>query len=289
MNHNLDFQRLTTEKHREPEKSPRRTPHLVWIILGITLLWVVSMALPTGLAQEGSQMNQTPSMKHIFGTDSLGRDIFFRIIKGFKLTFLLGILGGGAEFFLGGIYGTLAGLSGKRLDNLLMRILDVFSSIPYLLLVTLMILAARSSFVGIILAITLTGWMPTARIVRGEVISLKEENYVRASRLMGAGRFFIIKTHILPNIMGIMLTSVVINIPKYIFAEAFLSFLGLGFSYPRISWGMILASGQENLYFYPYQIIIPALILVATLLILTILGEHLKKRVAGAHWRGYYG
>lgn len=247
------------------------------------------MALPTGLAQEGSQMNQTPSMKHIFGTDSLGRDIFFRIIKGFKLTFLLGILGGGAEFFLGGIYGTLAGLSGKRLDNLLMRILDVFSSIPYLLLVTLMILAARSSFVGIILAITLTGWMPTARIVRGEVISLKEENYVRASRLMGAGRFFIIKTHIIPNIMGIMLTSVVINIPKYIFAEAFLSFLGLGFSYPRISWGMILASGQENLYFYPYQIIIPALILVATLLILTILGEHLKKRVAGAHWRGYYG
>lgn len=289
MNHNLDFQRLTTEKYKETEESPRRTPCLLWITLGIALLWVISMALPTGLAQEGSQMNQPPSANHIFGTDSLGRDIFFRIIKGFKLTFLLGILGGGAEFFLGGIYGTLAGLSGKRLDNLLMRILDVFSSIPYLLLVTLMILAARSSFLGIILAITLTGWMPTARIVRGEVISLKEENYVRASRLMGAGRFFIIKTHIIPNIMGIMLTSVVINIPKYIFAESFLSFLGLGFSYPRISWGMILASGQENLYFYPYQIIITALILVATLLILTILGEHLKKRVSGAHWRGYYG
>lgn len=264
-------------------------PPILWLILGIILLWVISILLPGDLAQGSGPMNHSPSPEYIFGTDSLGRDLFFRIIKGFELTFLLGILGGGAEFLLGGIYGTLAGLSGRRVDNLLMRILDIFSSIPYLLLVTLMILAARSSFTGIILAITLTGWMPTARIIRGEVISLREENYVKASLLMGGGRFFIIKAHILPNIIGILLTSVVINIPKYIFAEAFLSFLGLGFSYPKISWGMILASGQENLYFYPYQVIIPATILVATLLGLTVIGEQLKKTVAGAHWRGYYG
>lgn len=267
----------------------RRIPPILWIILGIILFWIASTLLPTDLAQGNGPTNQPPSRDYIFGTDSLGRDLFFRTIKGFELTFLLGILGGGAEFLLGGIYGTLAGLSGRRLDNLLMRVLDVFSSIPYLLLVTLMILAARSSFTGIILAITLTGWMPTARIIRGEVMSLREENYVKASLLMGGGRLFIIKTHILPNIIGILLTSVVINIPKYIFAEAFLSFLGLGFSYPKISWGMILASGQENLYFYPYQVIIPALILVGTLLGLTVIGEQLKKKVAGAHWRGYYG
>ncbi|GLI56973.1 hypothetical protein PM10SUCC1_24870 [Propionigenium maris DSM 9537] len=289
MNHRNDFQKLIIEMEEERVEAAKGIPPLLWIILGIFLLWFVSILLPADLAQGNASMNHPPSREHLFGTDSLGRDLFFRIIKGFELTFLLGILGGGAEFLLGGIYGTLAGLSGRRVDNLLMRILDVFSSIPYLLLVTLMILAARSSFSGIILAITLTGWMPTARIIRGEVMSLREENYVKASLLMGGGRFFIIKAHILPNIIGILLTSVVINIPKYIFAEAFLSFLGLGFSYPKISWGMILASGQENLYFYPYQVIIPALILVATLLGLTVIGEQLKKRVAGTHWRGYYG
>ncbi len=289
MSRSTDFQKLTWEKQEESKNTRKGIPRFVWVVTGILLLWFISIALPSDMAQGGGQMNQSPTINHLFGTDSLGRDILFRLIKGFELTFLLGILGGGAEFFLGGVYGTVAGLSGKRLDNLLMRLLDIFSSIPYLLLVTLMILAARSSFLGIILAITLTGWMPTARIVRGEVMSLREENYVKASLLMGAGRFFIIKTHIIPNIMGIMLTSVVINIPKYIFAEAFLSFLGLGFSYPRVSWGMILASGQENLYFYPYQVIIPAAILVVTLLGLTLMGEYLKKRVTGAHWRGYYG
>lgn len=289
MNRSTDFQKLTVKKDGEIEKTRERISPLIWAVLGTLLLWLGSILLPADLAQGGGQVNQSPTINHIFGTDSLGRDILFRLIKGFELTFLLGVLGGGAEFFLGGIYGTIAGLSGKRMDNLLMRLLDIFSSIPYLLLVTLMILAAKSSFLGIILAITLTGWMPTARIVRGEVIGLREESYVKASLLMGAGRFFVIKTHIIPNIMGILLTSVVINIPKYIFAEAFLSFLGLGFSYPRVSWGMILASGQENLYFYPYQVIIPGLILVATLLTLTVMGEHLKKKVAGAHWRGYYG
>lgn len=289
MNSDLRFQKLTTEKYDKLEKKDKTRSAVLLLVVGILIFWTISIVLPTDLAQRGTEINHPPSLRYIFGSDSLGRDIFFRIIKGFELTFLLGLLGGAAEFFLGGFYGTVAGLAGRRTDNFLMRILDIFSSIPYLLLVTLMILAVKSSSTGIILAITLTGWMPTARIARGEVVRLREENYIKSSILMGAGRIFIIKNHILPNITGVLLTSVVINIPKYIFAEAFLSFLGLGFSYPRISWGMILASGQENLYFYPYQIIIPALILVVTLLTLTIIGEGLKKSVNGAQWRGYYG
>jgi len=255
----------------------------------ILFLWGVSIILPESLAQSRGSINSSPSLKHIFGTDSLGRDIFFRVIKGFKLTFLLAVLGGGAEFFIGGIYGILSGLSGRKIDSLLMRTLDVFASIPYLLLVTLIILASKNSPAGIILAITLTGWLPTARIARGEVLKIKEENYVKAARLMGGSRVFIARTHILPNLLGILITSVILNIPKYIFAEAFLSFLGMGFAYPKISWGMILATGQENIYFYPYQIVIPGVILIVTLLLLTIAGESLKRSVDGAHWRGYYG
>lgn len=255
----------------------------------ILFLWIVSILFPLELAHSRGSINLSPSLNHPFGTDSLGRDIFFRMIKGFQLTFLLAFLGGCAEFFIGGTYGTIAGLAGKRLENILMRVLDVFASIPYLLLVTLIILAAKNSSAGIILAVTITGWMPTARITRGEVLKIKEENYVKASKLMGAGKLFIIKKHIAPNLLGILIASVVINIPKYIFAEAFLSFLGMGFAYPKISWGMVLASGQENIYFYPYQIVIPGAILIIGLLLLTLIGDYLKKRVDGAHWRGYYG
>lgn len=259
------------------------------IFIGFIIL--IAFLIPEKLVESKFDINMSPSFSHLFGTDDLGRDLFFRTIKGAKITMIIAITGGLVEVFVGGIYGALAGYIGGKTEILMMRTLDILSSIPYLVLVTSIPIFLGRNLPGIIVAITFTGWFSTGRVIRGEVLKIKEENYIKASKLMGVSSFSIIKRHIFPNIIGLLTASVIMNIPKYIFAEAFLHILGLGLGYPNITWGMLIANSQENLFFYPYQIIFPALMLIIVIFIITHMGERVKKIVHGdtLHWRGYYG
>ncbi len=278
------------DKNLKKEKKAYDAVLLAEIIF-IFFIILSAVLLPDHMTENKWDINSAPSLKHLFGTDDLGRDIFFRTLKGSKITISIALIGGLIELFVGGGYGALAGYIGGKTEFFMMRILDVFSSIPYLVLVTMIPIFLGRNLTGIIVAITFTGWFSTGRVVRGEVLKIKEENYVKAARLMGASPFSVVKNHLFPNIIGILTASVIMNIPKYIFAEAFLQILGLGLGYPNITWGMLIASSQENLFFYPYQIIFPGVMLVTVIFVITHIGERIKKLVHGTtlHWRGYYG
>ncbi|WP_372713497.1 ABC transporter permease [Ilyobacter sp.] len=288
------FDRLNSHAFAEncfKDKNSNCDPVLLAEFIFIVLIIFLSVILPDHLSETKWDMNMFPSSEHLFGTDDLGRDIFFRTIKGTKISMTIAIIGGLIELFIGGGYGAVAGYIGGKTEFFMMRILDVFSSIPYLVLVTLIPISLGRNLFGIIVAITFTGWFSTGRVIRGEVLHLKEENYVKASKLMGASPFSVVKNHIFPNIIGILSASVIMNIPKYIFAEAFLQILGLGLGYPNITWGMMISGSQENLFFYPYQIVFPGIVLVTVIFVITHMGERIKKMVNGnrLHWRGYYG
>lgn len=284
-----DFKPL--EQNHIQEDLPIDKPSYRYLLplLPFTLFFIGAWLLPMEAAQARHGLNLPPSLSYPMGTDALGRSIFLRMIKGFHLTFLIALLGGAAELILGGGYGLLCAILPRRAAGFFMGILDILSSIPYLLLVTLIILWTRSSGLGIICAISFTGWISTARIVRGEALKVSAENYVKASFLMGRSRLHVMRYHILPEISGVLLTSVILGIPKYIFTESFLSFLGFGFSYPYVSWGMIISEAQGSIFFYPYQLTLPSAVLVLSLLGLTIVGNALKKRMLILSWRGYYG
>jgi oligopeptide transport system permease protein len=288
------FEKLNNYIPSDIDSGNKKKPFNI-ILLGeflfIIFFIAIAFLIPEKLTENKFEMNMSPSLEHIFGTDDLGRDLFFRTIKGAKITMIIAIIGGLVELFIGGIYGALAGYIGGKIEILMMKILDILSSIPYLVLVTSIPIFLGRNLFGIIVAITLTGWFSTGRVIRGEVLKIKEENYIKASKLMGASSFYVIKNHIFPNIIGILTASVIMNIPKYIFAEAFLQILGLGLGYPNITWGMLIANAQENIFFYPYQIVFPSLVLIIMIFIITHMGEGLKKLFRGTnlHWRGYYG
>lgn len=281
----------SSNENYSKDKKNSYDPILRGELIFIVFIILISIILPEHLYESKWEMNMSPSLGHLFGTDDLGRDIFFRTIKGTKISMTIAIFGGLIELFVGGGYGAVAGYIGGKTEFFMMRILDIFSSIPYLVLVTLIPIFLGRNLIGIIIAITFTGWFSTGRVIRGEVLHLKEENYVKASKLMGASPFSVIKNHIFPNIIGILSASVIMNIPKYIFAEAFLQILGLGLGYPNITWGIMISGSQENLFFYPYQIVFPSIVLVTVIFVITHMGERIKKLVNGnrLHWRGYYG
>ncbi|KAF9112923.1 hypothetical protein BGX30_007140, partial [Mortierella sp. GBA39] len=181
--------------------------------------------------------NQPPSGAHWFGTDDLGRDVFARILYGSRISLTVGLAAALIDFFIGIIYGGIAGYFGGRVDNAMMRFVDMLYGIPYLLVVILLMVVMGPGLLTIILALTATGWIGMARIVRGQVLQLKSSEYVLAARTLGAGSWYIIRRHMLPNAVGVIIVQVTFSVPSAIFAEAFLSFLGLGIQPPLASWG----------------------------------------------------
>ncbi len=255
----------------------------------ILSLFTLIILFPSDLANKRFTPNIFPNLTHVMGTDSIGRDILFRVIVGSKLTILIALLGAFMELVIGSLYGILLAISSKCFKIIITSVLDILTSIPYLLIVTLLVMAFNNSFIGILIAITSTGWLSTARIVRGETLKLLKENYVISSYLMGRSSIYITRKHIFPNLRGILVTSAILGVPKYIFTECFLSFLGFGFAYPHLTLGMIITEAQGNFYFYPYQSLLPSMVLVITLLALTRYGDKLKIKNKDIRWRGIYG
>jgi len=209
---------------------------------------------------------ETPNAIHWLGTDDLGRDVLSRLIYGARISISIGILSQITVALVGIPIGAISGLKGGWLDYLVMRVIDILSSLPTILFYILLMVALGAGFWNMILAMTLTGWIGIARLVRGQVLSLKKTDFIRASRSMGAGYFYILKKHIWRNVISQVIVALAIGIPNAMFAEAGLSFLGLGIPAPSASWGQMIGMYDSYIRTAWHLTLFPAIILAATML-----------------------
>lgn len=221
--------------------------------------------------------NQGPSANHWFGTDNLGRDIFTRVCYGGRVSLAIGIIGALVSTVIGSIYGAISAYAGGKVDNVMMRVVEILSSIPYLLIVILVsIFFGETNIFTLIVAMTITGWTGMARLVRGQLLSLKEQDFILAAETLGVSNKDIILKHLLPNTLNVILISISFDVPGYIFSEAFLSFLGIGIKQPATSWGAMASEAQRQFMFYPYQLFFPSLMIALTMLAFTLIGDGLR-------------
>lgn len=228
-------------------------------------------------AQDTANILKTPDSKHIMGTDKLGRDIFSRILYGSQISLSVGIIATLVAMIIGVLYGAVSGYKGGRLDNYMMRIVDIIYALPDILVIILITIIIGRGFLGIVLAISIVNWVGIARLMRGEVLKLKEHLYIESAKAIGAGHWRIILRHILPNTLGPLIVTMTFRIPAAILSESTLSFIGLGLAPPFSSWGVLANDGWTALRFYPHLLIFPAIIIFITVLSFNILGDALKE------------
>src|SRR5690625_2219942 len=217
--------------------------------------------------------NQSPSGEHWFGTDNLGRDLFARTWYGAKISLTIGLTAAFIDLIIGVIWGSVSGYMGGRVDEYMMRIADILSGVPYLLVVILLMVIMPQGLWTLIIAMTITGWINMARIVRGEVMRLKAEEYVMAAKSLGANTFRVLSKHLIPNTLGPILVTLTLTVPNAIFTEAFLSFLGLGVPAPLASWGTMTSDALGALRYYPFQLFFPAFFICLTRLAFNVVGD----------------
>ncbi len=223
-----------------------------------------------------SLKNIPPSAQFILGTDELGRDVFTRICWGARISLFIGICAALIDLILGVMIGSLAGVIGGKVDEVIMRIADILYSIPYLLIVIMIMVVMGPGISTIIVALTITGWIGMARIVRGQILQLKELDFVRAARALGGSQWRILLRHLIPNAMGPIIVTMTLTIPTAIFAEAFLSFLGLGVQAPMASWGTMASDGLPAMRYYPWRIFLPASFISLTMLCFNVVGDGMR-------------
>lgn len=213
---------------------------------------------------------------HIFGTDTLGRDLFSRVWMGGRVSLTIAIVSAIIDFFLGVLYGGISGYFGGTTDIIMMRILEIINGIPYLIIVILLMMILTPGMGTIIVAYSLVGWIPMARLVRGQVVALKEQEFISAAEALGAKPSRIIVKHLLPNTLSVVIVRITLSIPSAIFSEAYLSYVGLGVPLPMCSWGSLAQAGIENFRVYPSQLMIPAICISLTMLAFNMLGDGLR-------------
>ncbi|MFD2117056.1 ABC transporter permease [Paenibacillus yanchengensis] len=226
--------------------------------------------------QNFDKINHPPSSEHWFGTDSLGRDMFERTWMGAGISLQVGIYAALVDLVLGVIIGGIMGYYGGRVDEILNRICEILYSIPNMLVVILLIVVLNPSMFTIVLALSITGWISMAWIVRGQVMQLKNQEYVLAARALGASPFRIMFKHLIPNSLGPIIVTITMTVPQAIFAEAFLSFLGLGIQLPTASLGTLINDALKAMTIYPWRMLFPAVLISLTMLCFNIFGDGLR-------------
>lgn len=217
------------------------------------------------------------NVEYWFGSDNFGRDIWTRTWSGARVSLLIAVAAAIIDMVIGMSYGLISGYFGGRVDMVLQRILEVANGIPRLVIVTLLLLVLQPGMITIICALMLTEWVGMSRIARAEMLKLKEQEFVLASRTLGAGHFFIIFREVLPNIIGPIITQVMFSIPTAIFTEAFLSFVGLGIPVPQCSLGSLISEGFNSFTTHPYQIIPPIVVMALLMLSFNLVADGLRE------------
>lgn len=220
--------------------------------------------------------NQAPSLKFWFGTDELGRDLFTRVWWGARISLFVGITAALVDLVVGVLCGSIAGWFGGKIDETLMRLTDILQGIPYMIVVILFIVIIGSGLSTIILALAFTGWIGMARMTRGQILQIKQLDFVQAAIALGAGNRRIIFRHLIPNTMGPVITTLTLTIPTAIFAEAFLSFIGLGVQAPIASWGTMASDAIGAMRYYPWRLFFPASFISFTMLCFNLVGNGMR-------------
>lgn len=226
-----------------------------------------------------SQANRPPSTAHWFGTDDLGRDVFTRVWHGARISLGIGLAAALLDAWIGVLWGSVAAMLGGKVDEVMMRCADLLYGIPYLLVVVMLMVVLGSGLLPILAAMTVTGWINMARITRGEILRLKQQDYVVAAKALGAGSVRILFRHLLPNALGPILVTLTLTIPSAIFIEAFLSFLGLGVQAPVASWGTMASEALPALQYYPWRLFFPAAFISLTMLALNLVGDGMRDAI----------
>ena len=250
------------------------------VIVAVTAdLWVPQvLGSPTFVdtTMTATMSKLPPSFQHPFGTDNLGRDELARVIYGARVSLSVGVLAMSISVVIGLILGTSAAYFGGLWDSIIMRATDIFMAFPYVLFAIALLAALGPSFINMFLAIGLIGWTSIARVIRGVILQVKENDYISAARALGAGNLRIIMRHILPNSIAPVVVYATMGIGSAVISEAALSFLGLGIQPPTPSWGLMLAEAQIYLTVAPWLVFFPGLAILLTVLSFTLLGDGLR-------------
>ncbi|MHB1405117.1 MAG: ABC transporter permease [Desulfitobacteriaceae bacterium] len=249
------------------------------VIIGILIVLAIVGPYLNPFDYHENHLDKTytpPGSEYWFGSDSLGRDLFTRIWYGARISLSIGIVTALITFVVGVFYGGISGLIGGRVDNIMMRIVEILWGIPFLLYVILLMIVLEPGLKTIFIALGAVYWLRMARIVRGQVLSLKNQEYVLAAKALGASNWRILTRHLIPNAMGPIIVEVTLSVPEAIFSEAFLSFLGLGVSVPMASWGVLANEGIGAYRSYPWLITFPAFFISLTMLAFNFLGDGLR-------------
>jgi oligopeptide transport system permease protein len=213
---------------------------------------------------------------HIFGSDNIGRDLFVRVLYGARVSLAVGLVATFVSLVIGVAYGATAGFLGGVADNLMMRVVDILYSLPFIFFVIILMVVFQQSFILLFVAIGAVEWLTMARIVRGQTLSIKQKEFIEAARAAGVSQTGIIGRHIVPNVVGPVIIYVTLTIPSVILSESFLSFLGLGIREPLTSWGVLISDGANQLETAPWMLIFPALLMAVTLFCFNFIGDGLR-------------
>lgn len=249
---------------------------LLFLVLVIVSSVVVALLPIDPNAIDIGNMLQKPSAEHLFGTDELGRDYFIRVLNGAKISLIVGVLAMATSVVIGVALGIISGYFGGLVDSIIMRTVDVFCSVPWIIMVTVVSLIFKKGLFSIILVIGLFSWMEIARLVRSETMSAKNREYVQYAELIGVPKWTIMTKHILPSIYPLIITSATSAIANAIMVESAMSFLGIGIQAPMASWGSLLQTAQTNLAKAPYMAFIPGILIVLTICSFNKLGDLLR-------------
>lgn len=243
------------------------------IILSILTPWIAPYDYSF---QDLSLGPSSPSIMHLLGTDTLGRDLLTRMLYGSRISLLVGFIATFVALFIGVIWGTVAGFYGGKIDTVMMRIVDVLYGIPFIILIILLMVIFGRNLVLLFMAIGAVEWLTMARIVRSQVMSITQQEYVMASKAMGVSNLSIIYRHLIPNTLGPVIVYATLTIPQVMLLESFLSFLGLGVQPPMSSWGLLIRDGAVAMEEYWWLLVFPASIFSITLFSLNFVGDGLR-------------
>ncbi|ACR13084.1 ABC transporter permease [Teredinibacter turnerae] len=250
---------------------------MIFLIIIISLAILTPWIAPYSYEAQNLDLGATPpSAEHWMGTDIFGRDQLTRILYGSRISLMVGFIATAVALLIGVLWGTIAGYSGGKVDSWMMRIVDVLYALPFTIFIILLTVIFGRSIFLLFLAIGAVEWLTMARIVRGQVMALKHQEFVEAAVSMGLSRWQIMTRHLIPNILGPVIVYTTLTIPGVILLESFLSFLGLGIQPPQSSWGSLISYGVETIEEYPWLLIYPSLFLSITLFALNFLGDGLR-------------